>query len=84
MSDRNKKKKISDVVEKLDRKTPTKTQFEPAEPQYTFAQIQSMLGLLSALDKSKIAKPLAVSAALGATLGGLHILWLIARYLLKF
>ncbi len=74
-------KKIKEVTDKLDGKKPPKPQFEPPEDKYSLAQLQELQGFLFGLSGSKIAKPLAVLAALGATLGGVHILWLFGVWL---
>jgi hypothetical protein len=79
-----KEKKVTEVVDKLDRKKPTKAQFEPPEEKYTLSQLQDLQDFFFKLSGSKVAKWLAVSAALGAILGGLHILWLALRYILNF
>jgi hypothetical protein len=42
----------------------------------TPAQYQDLASFWYRLGESKLAKPLAISAAIGASLGGLHVLWL--------
>jgi hypothetical protein len=79
-----KEKKIKEVFDKLDRRNRPKTQFEPPEEKYTLSQLQDLQDFFFKLSGSKLAKWLAVSAALGAILGGLHILWLALRYILNF
>jgi hypothetical protein len=53
--------------------------YEPAPEssgRLTPAEFQDLGNLFHRLSESKVAKPLAVFAAIGAILGGLHILWL--------
>jgi hypothetical protein len=79
-----KEKKIGEVIDKLDGKQPKKPQFDPAESKYTLSQLQDLQNFFFRLSGSKVAKWLAVCAALGATLGGVHIVWLAIRYMFRF
>jgi hypothetical protein len=81
----SKKKKIQEVTDKVDGKKPPKEQFDLPEPErYSLSELQDIQSFFFKLSGSKVAKWLAVSAALGATLGGLHVLWLVIRYVAGF
>jgi len=53
-------------------------QFEPSSGSGTLtpAQFQDLASFWYKLGESRLARPLAIAAAVGAILGGLHILWL--------